>query len=255
MDFSVYLLIYNLIKIITMKQQLLNLSAMIMLTVMIGVSNASAQSCDTLRNYTPPSDGSYTVWEEGANGMLLGQCNVSAGSNSYDIDLWMEPYSTGGPAKQVRAIRFLPSFVENKSGSATVDFVIYNDNAGNPGTIVHTESIDYEDINYDPTNPNSLFWNTIELTTPVSVTGTFWVGYKLSYSTTPWDKFQLATTRPSVNYTKLHLNGTAGSPLNDTWESVNDVFTDMDDDPINSAFALDVLLSNATPPEIGRAHV
>src|SRR5690554_2144278 len=230
-----------------MKQQLLNLSAMIMLTVMFGVSNASAQSCDTLRNYTPPSDGIYTVWQEGPNGMLLGQYNVSDGPDLYDIDLWMEPYFTGGPTKQVRAIRFLPSFVENNSGSATVDFVIYNDNAGNPGTIVHTEPIDYDDINYDPTDPNSLFWNTIELTTPVSVTGTFWVGYKLSYST-PLDKFQLATTRPSVNYTKLHLNGTAGSPYNDTWESVSDVFIDMDDDPINSAFALDVLLSNGTPP-------
>src|SRR5690554_4770800 len=234
MDFSIYLLVYNLIKIITMKQQLLNLSAMIMLTVMFSVSNASAQSCDTLRNYTPPSDGSYTVWQEGNSGLLLGQYTIQDDlNNSYDIGVYAEEYTTGGITKQIRALRYLSSLVENNSGNASIDFVIYSDNNGEPGAPIHTETVNYSDIAYDP-NTSSLQWNTLELSTPVSVTGYFWVGYEPSYST-PWDKFQLATTRPSVNHTIFLLQGQAGAQFDGTWHNVNDVFSDMNDVDINSA--------------------
>lgn len=230
-------------------RRLFNLSILAVLVSTLFTSFVVGQSCDTLRNYTPPSDGSYTVWQEGANGMLLGQYTIQDDlNNSYDIGVYAEEYTTGGVTKQIRVLRYLPSLVENNSGNASIDFVIYSDNNGEPGAPIHIETVDYDDIAYDP-NTSSLQWNTLELSTPVSVTGNFWVGYEPSYST-PWDKFQLATTRPSVNHTIFLLQGQAGAPLNGSWHNVNDVFSDMDDVDINSAFALDVLFSDGVTPVI-----
>lgn len=195
-----------------------------------------AQSCDTLRNYTEPAGG-YTTWTS-SGGLLLGQDVLNDGTNNYNTDVWAEPYNVGGITTQVRGVRILPWKIQNNSGSASLTIQIYNNNAGVPGTVIGSQVVNYSDLNPE------MYWSTIEFNTPVSVTGQFYVGYKVSF-TSPVDSFALATTQPATDYTMFHLSG-AGT-FNNEWLNISEVYS-AGGSPINSAFALDVLTSTSAAP-------
>src|SRR5690554_5583119 len=214
-------------------------SAAIMAAGLFVSSFAQAQSCDTLRNYTVPANNSYTLWSS-SNGLILGQDQLNDGTDNYNTDVWAEPYNIGTSNSQIRAVRMLPWKIQNNSGTASLTVQVYNDNAGEPGTVIGSQVVDYADLNAE------MFWSTIEFDTPVSVTGSFFVGYELSF-VSPVDSFALATTQPATNFTMFHLSGPIGSEFNDQWMALSDVYTS-GGNPINSAFAFDVLLSTGTPP-------
>src|SRR5690554_7027845 len=214
-------------------------SAAIMAAGLFVSSFAQAQSCDTLRNYTVPANNSYTLWSS-SNGLILGQDQLNDGTDNYNTDVWAEPYNIGTSNSQIRAVRMLPSKIQNNSGTASLTVQVYNDNAGEPGTVIGSQVVDYADLNAE------MFWSTIEFDTPVSVTGSFFVGYELSF-VSPVDSFALATTQSATNFTMFHLSGPIGSEFNDQWMALSDVYTS-GGNPINSAFAFDVLLSTGTPP-------
>nr|WP_299203049.1 T9SS type A sorting domain-containing protein [uncultured Brumimicrobium sp.] len=214
-------------------------SAAIMAAGLFVSSFAQAQSCDTLRNYTVPANNTYTLWSS-SNGLILGQDQVNDGTDNYNTDVWAEPYNIGTSSSQIRAVRMLPWKIQNNSGTASLTVQVYNDNAGEPGTVIGSQVVDYDDLNAE------MVWSTIEFDTPVSVTGSFFVGYELSF-VSPVDSFALATTQPATNFTMFHLSGPIGSMFNDQWMALSDVYSS-GGNPINSAFAFDVLLSTGTIP-------
>lgn len=195
------------------------------------------QSCDTLRNYIPPANNIYTIWGNSGSGMLLGQDELTAGTDVYQVAVWAEPYDIGAASKTIRAVSLLPSVIKGTTGQITIQ--VYSDNAGVPGSVIGSQVVNFSDLQ------SPMYWSVVPFQTPVNVTGKFYVGYTVPY-TTPVDSFQLATTEPATNYTMLKITG-AGT-LNNTWHNVSDVYKDASNNPINSAFAMDILFSNASDP-------
>lgn len=216
------------------------ISTLLIAVGLLTTSVAFGQSCDTLRNYTVPSDGYYTVHPGTASGYALGQTELSGGTDTYITDIWLEPYNLGTSSSEIRAIRMLPYKIEDNSGTATLTLQVYNEIAGEPGNVIGSQVVPYSDIY------GEMYWEVIELDAPITVTGKFYVGYKLS-TTSPIDYFALAGTTPtSTNYTMFHLSGSG--PLAGQWMEYSDVFTDENNIPQNSAFALDLLLSTDPVP-------
>lgn len=196
-------------------------------------------SCDTLRNYIVPGDNTYTTWTSSGGGLLLGQDELTSGSDSYQTDVWAESYNVGTSSTEIRAIRMLPHTIQDNSGSASLTIQVYDEISGEPGNVIGSQSVDYSDLR------DEMVWSLVEFNTPVSVTGKFYVGYEVSFAT-PVDSFALATTQPTTNYSMFHLTGPG--TLDDEWIEVSDVYT-AGGAPINSAFAFDVLTSTGTVPD------
>src|SRR5690554_1545303 len=204
-------------------------SAAIMVVVLIMSSFVQGQSCDTLRNYNP-TDSYYEF--SSTNGLMLGQDEYTAGSDTYQVQAWSEPY-TAPTSTEVRAIRVAPWKVQDNSGNGSVTFHVYADNAGDPSaTILASETVLFSDITVNR-------WNTISFTNPPSVNGSFHVGYELNY-TSPVDSFALLGTQPATSVTKFQLSGSGA--LNDQWLDLSSGYS------LNTAFLMDVLLSTGTAP-------
>lgn len=195
------------------------------LVVIIGTSTGLSQSCDTLRNYSL-ADNFYEI--SGTYGAALGHDKVNGGTSN--VTQWAEPYSVTA-STEVRRLRFVPWLVHDEGGSVT--FNVYSDNAGEPGTVLGSETIPIADF-----TENTFY--QLDFTTPVTVNGNFFVGYELSYNA-PQDSFAiLGTHKPGgINYTQMYYDG--------AWDAVDNVYM-IGADPFISAWRLDVLCSNAPAP-------
>lgn len=194
------------------------------------VAAASGTACDTLRNYAL-TDDLYDLG--GSVGYIQGNDELSDGTNFYDVVEWAEPYAATATT-EIRRLEMLITHISDAGGS--VIFKVYQDNAGNPGTVLASETVALADLIEG-------FWNQVDFTTPASVTGNFWVGYELSYNAT--DTFALASTyelAPTpTNYTLMNVGGLV-------WMPVSDVFGDGGGNSLGVSFALDVLTSNGPAP-------
>jgi hypothetical protein len=197
--------------------------------VMFG-SYASAQSasCDTLRNYsladdlyqltaTPPSVGGF--W-----GHL--QSSFNGGTNFL---AWAEQYSVASPT-QVRRLTFIPWKVRNAGGSVT--FNVYQNSSGLPGAVIGSQTVTLASL-----TQNTL--NEVNFTTPVNVTGSFWVGMQLNYA--PGDSISLlGTYAPGQGPNSSFVFTTAFG-----WEPITEWFNVPNS---KVRWAMDVLVSNGPAP-------
>jgi len=202
------------------------------LLISIGIfvyKNTNAQSCDTLRNYSL-TDNFYEI--SGTYGALLGHDKVNGGTSN--VTKWAEPYSVGA-STEVRRLVFVP-WVVHDAGAGQVTFNVYQDNAGTPGAIMGSETVPLSDF-----SENVL--TEVDFTTPVTVNGSFFVGFELTYNT-PQDTFAiLGTHKPGgINYTKMFFDA--------AWDDVDNIYV-IGTDPLISAWRLDVLCSNAPDPIAG----
>ena len=65
----------------------------------------------------------------------------------------------------------------------TVDIKIWNDNNGQPGAVVYTESLSMQEIEDNmtvPGNPNAFYPTSVELSSPFLISGDFYVGIELA---------------------------------------------------------------------------
>ncbi len=189
------------------------------------VAPAAGTACDTLRNYNP-ADPFYNLTATpapGYNGHIPGNALL----NNEDVLQWAEFY-TATATTEVRRLEFAPGVVVDNGGS--IVFKVFDDNGpgGDPGTVLATDTVPLADL-------NALQWNQIDFDTPASVTGTFWVGYELSYAA--GDTFALLCTygTPPVNYL-------FGDYATSGWTDVGTVFG------TTFAAVIDVLTSNGPAP-------
>ena len=186
------------------------------------------QSCDTLRNYSL-TDNFYEI--SGPNGAALGHDKINDGmGGTLNVTEWAEPYSVSA-STEVRRLRFVPWLVHDEGGSVT--FNVYADNAGNPGTVLDSETVPLSDF-----TENTFY--ELDFDTPATVNGNFFVGFELTYNV-PQDSFAiLGTFKPGgINYTKMFFDG--------AWDDVDNIYT-IGPDPFISAWRLDVLCSTAPDP-------
>ncbi|MDX1651385.1 MAG: T9SS type A sorting domain-containing protein [Brumimicrobium sp.] len=187
--------------------------------------NANAQSCDTLRNYNL-NDVFYEF--TGVGGYVLGHEKLNGGTSP--VTQWAEPYTVASPT-EVRRLRFVPWKVHDAGGQ--VIFTVYQNNTGTPGTVLGTQTVPLSDFTANT-------YTEVDFTTPVNVSGTFFVGFQLAYNT-PQDTFAITGTHKpgGTNYTQMYFDA--------AWSACNNVYT-IGADPFISAWQLDVLTSTAPSP-------
>lgn len=185
-----------------------------------------SQSCDTLRNYNL-SDTFYEF--TGVEGHPLGHEKLNTGTSP--VTQWAEPYTVAAPT-EVRRLQFVPWLVHDAGGSVT--FNVYNDNAGVPGGVIGSQTVPLADF-------TEYTFTEVDFTTPVAVSGSFFVGIELTY-TTPQDTLAiLGTHKPGgINYTQMFFDG--------AWTPVENVYVLNGTEDFISAWRLDVLTSNAPAP-------
>jgi hypothetical protein len=136
----------------------------------------------------------------------------------------------------VRRLRFPIAKAVDQSGTGLMKIRIQSDIAGNPGTILVTDTLLIADMNEG-------FYNEFDFTNPVQVTGNFWVTFEVIYGT-PLDSVSLMC----VDFD--YRNGTVASGLNtmkcfygSAWHNPTDI-----NPVIMSSMWLDVLTSNGPAP-------
>ncbi|MGB1103913.1 MAG: M43 family zinc metalloprotease [Crocinitomicaceae bacterium] len=190
--------------------------------------------CDTSRNYTAAEYDNlafYLVTDEA--GYYPSQLTLSDG------DLLVEGYAEAfnAPAPTFVKRFYIPIFqADDIGGASNVTFRVWDDAAGEPGTVLGTEVVAISDL-------NAGFWNTIEFSTPVPVTGNYWAGVEYDYSA-GFDTVLFATTnfgdRPSgTSTTSTLISGGVG------WTLTSDLFVSGPD----CSLIWDVLTSNGPAPK------
>ncbi len=201
--------------------------------ITVVASGGGAVACDTSRNYINSELANMTAYGiTGEAGYYPSLATLNTGALT--MDMYAEPFNTATPT-EVRRI-YLPIFqVDDIGGASNVTFTVWNDGAGQPGTIVGTEVVPLSDL-------NAGFWNIIDFSTPVAVNGNYWVGMQMDY-TSGFDTVMFATTnftdRPAgPSSTQIFIGGVPG------WYPTSDIFGSTPD----CSIIMDVLTSNGPTP-------
>ncbi|MFM7565533.1 MAG: M43 family zinc metalloprotease, partial [Flavobacteriales bacterium] len=205
------------------------------------VGAAPGIACDTLRNYLPlpAEDYAYYNWTTGW-GFLPGTGRFSSTNTSliYQIaDKYTAPAST-----QVRRLRFPIVKAVNSSGNGLVKIRVHQDNAGNPGTVLVTDTLLIADM-------DAGFYNEFDFTNPPTVTGNFWVSFEFNYGS-PQDSvaflcvdmdYRNGTIANGLSTMKCYYGGLTNTT--GTWHPTTDI-----NPIIKTSLWMDVLTSNGPNP-------
>lgn len=201
-------------------------------------SGGGAIACDTLRNYTPSEEANMTAYKvTGETGYYPGTTSLNTGA--YNVLEVAEKFTTA-TATQVRGV-FLPVFqIDDMGAASNISFKVYSHNSGTglPNALLgtaHTMPI---------SALNEGYWNEIEFTTPVSVTGTFWISAVFTYAGA-FDTVMFATTDFTDRVAGANT-GTAGVFISGGvgWYLTSNLFSG---NP-NTSIIMDALVSNGPSP-------
>jgi PKD repeat protein len=208
-------------------------------------SGGGAVACDTIRNYTLPEEANMTAYGiTGASGYYPGHVYIPPGANPFQMQNIADSFFVSAPT-EVRRI-YLPVFQADDLGAANnVIFTVWGNNGGTagPGAIQGTQTVPISSL-------NAGFWNEIDFTVPVPVSGEFWVGYQLEYNTNTFeDTVFFFTTdfadRPTGPTSSSWVQGYEPDlALNYLWQSTTSFFNSNPD----CSLILDVLTSTGPGP-------
>ena len=195
-------------------------------------------ACDTLRNYTASEEANMTAYGiTGESGYYPGMSSIGGGA--FNVLEVAEKYITPSPT-QVRGV-YLPVFqVDDMGAAGNVVFKVYSHNTGT--------GLPQASLGTAHTMPlsalNEGFWNEIQFTTPISVSGTFWISVTFTYAGA-MDTVILATT-DFADRTPGAGSGTAAMFISGgvNWLLTSDAFNG---DP-NTSIVMDALTSNGPSP-------
>lgn len=208
-------------------------------------SGGGAIDCDTLRNYTGAEQLNMTAYSlTGASGYYPGHVYIPpGGGNPFQLQHIADSFFVSAPT-EVRRL-YLPVYQADDLGGANdVIFTVWGANgAGDgPGAVIGTQAVPISNL-------NAGFWNEIDFTTPVPVSGEFWVGFELEYPTTTFeDTVLFATTnfsdRPPGASTTWVQGYEPQLTVNFNWQSATSFFTSNPD----CSLIMDVLTSLGPAP-------
>ncbi|MGB4603373.1 MAG: choice-of-anchor J domain-containing protein, partial [Bacteroidales bacterium] len=168
---------------------------------------------DTCTNFV--SSDALAVYSA-TNGLIPGHCDFGSSDRLYR---YAEYYTNSYPGK----IHGFGMYVVEAQGTGkTIKVTVWDDDGGFPGSVIYTETRDI-------TSFTAGAYNEIIFSSPVSVTGNFFIGYELNYDanhnyTTHQFCGAMATFRTStVAPTAFASYGTT-SP--GTWYNFKDIFED-----------------------------
>lgn len=129
--------------------------------------------CDTLSNIDFGID-TLTVYTLNAPNW-----GYAGGTNSFGDIAKAEYYAYTGPAAQITDIIFGFGRASAASASSTIQVRVWADNAGVPGAVLHTQSLSLQTC---ATNLALGLPTAVTLSTPVNITGGFFVGFQFGYA-------------------------------------------------------------------------
>jgi PKD repeat protein len=204
------------------------------------VGAAPGTACDTLRNYNPiTEDYAFYNWSTGW-GFLPGSGRFSS-TNTTLIHQYADRY-TAPASTQVRRLRMPIIKAVNSSGNGLVKIRVQQDNAGNPGTVLVTDTLLIADM-------DAGFYNEFDFTNPPTVTGNFWVTFELFYGS-PQDTVTFmcvdinqrnGTNASGLSTLKCYYGGLTNTT--GTWHPTTDI-----NPTIMTSLWMDVLTSNGPNP-------
>ncbi len=172
--------------------------------------------CDTT-THTLPNDTIYTrSW---ATASYLGGTN-SNGVTAY-CDYFQNIYPAGTYIQDI--VVYFTQGATNTPGN-TVTMSIWNDNAGEPGSVIFSQDVDMQEIEDNqtvPGNPNAFYPTVVELSAPFQITGDFYVGIEVSGAAAAGEEAAIAYThdfnfdvsgRPNYSWMYLSASNTFGAP-------------------------------------------
>jgi serine protease len=146
--------------------------------------------CTEITN-TQPADTIYTyTW---AANSYLGGTNAQ-GATAY-CDFYQSSLFPSGSYIQNAMIYFVRGQLTNPNDM--VQIRIWNQVAGQPGTIVYTQNTPLSEIVANqtvPGNPNSFYPTIVEFDTPFLITGNFYIGVTTPQPTPPGQQYAIAYT-------------------------------------------------------------
>jgi PKD repeat protein len=214
--------------------------------ITVVASGGGSLDCDTIRNYTAAEEANQSAYGLGAtvDGYYPGSFYIAVyGANSYQMESIADSFFVANPT-EVRRIR-LPIYQADDIGAANnVIFTVWGADPVNngPGAIIGTETVPIANL-------NAGFWNQIDFSTPVPVSGEFWVGATFEYSNlTIEDTILFATTnfadRPSGPSSTWMQGYEPNLAANFAWQSSTNFFQSNPD----CSLILDVLTSLGPSP-------
>jgi len=155
-----------------------------------------------------------------------------SGHNGYGFSKFAELYEN--PAlNSLTEVTLGVAKADALSGNPIITIKVWNENAGVPGTEIYSEDKNITDFTEGS-------YSTVELSIPVIVPETFFVGYEIYYET-PQDTFAVYMAQDREDPSPY--NPTAFAYYSNSWGNLDDVFTD----GFNTAFLIDVELCPAPP--------
>lgn len=181
--------------------------------------------CDTISN-TLASDGISIISWTGGNGYV-------AGHNAYGMTRFAERYENYG-ATNIMGAQFY--FVEGMTNvtNTYVTVMVWEDNAGVPGTVVYQENIPMEVIedNVTSAGAGSFYITNVDFDTPVSVgTNDFFVGYSIENASASQDTVACGLVNVTADGTRqnqMFVFFEPGNPLGypaNSWQDMETVST------------------------------
>ncbi len=158
--------------------------------------------CDTLKNFVDTDTMvTYTI---------LGSWGYYPGHNGAFLEGFAEPYNLSGPTNSIQKV--VMPVVHAHSGSPTSSFVlnVYDDNTGSPGAVLSSDTILISSLTAGASNEISLSYSPI-------VTGDFWVGFEIDYSSGDTLAVATANHRPGATQSTTFVK--AGT----TWQLLNNL--------------------------------
>jgi len=143
-------------------------------------------NCDSVSNLVIESP--YHIYEFSSAWGYMG------GTNGNNFAEWADLY-TGTVGGYITEIWFMPGKVYAGTPSSFVKFNVYQANqpSSGPGSILGSQNVLVNSMQVDQ-------WNQIILTSPISVTSNFFLGFQVNYSN-PQDTFCILSNSPQVQNT------------------------------------------------------
>lgn len=144
--------------------------------------------------------------------VINGQWGYMAGHNGYGDTKKAEKMSFSAPGT-LDSVLFL-GYIGLNSGTSTFDLIVWQDNAGVPGTAVSTTPVQVNTLT--TTTGYNLY--TIHLNTPLNITaGTYYVGFEYNYNA-GFDTLAIVSTEDgtTANFAFEEYDGTWSS-FTDNW--------------------------------------
>ncbi len=179
--------------------------------------------CDTISN-TLPTDNITTFSWTGGDGLV-------SGHNAYGLTRFAEQY-TGLGSTWVTGAEFYFTRGETNNPNSDITIMVWEDNGGEPGTMVYSEDVPLEVIEDNVTGPGpgSFYITNVTFDLPVQVSTTdFYVGYSIENATSASDSVACGIVnvtadgaRPNRMFMFANATNAIGAPPN-SWTDIETV--------------------------------